>query len=163
MVVTLLGSVFPAREALLRVVPSKVMLSKEIGYVKVEKDGSRKVPIPIRLRKDQLERFSSFLSNMVRYYSATKYGVTVRSHERVANGEKLLVDYRGPAGPSEKFVAYEVEINYAPIGDFYHVQFVIRSPEEKWTMNHQAVMKDMVYDLRDELLKITLSRHWDGG
>jgi hypothetical protein len=161
MVVTLLGSVFPAREALLRVVPSKVMLSKEIGYVKVEKDGSRKVPIPIRLREDQLEHFSSFLSNMVRYYSATKYGVTVRSHERVANGEKLLVDYRGPAGPSERFVAYEVEINYAPIGDSYHVQLVIRSPEEKWTVNHQAVMKDMVYDLRDELLKITLSRHWN--
>jgi hypothetical protein len=156
-VVTVVGSAFPAKEAILRVVPSKAMLSREIGSVKIERDGSRRVQIPLRLRSNQLDRFSSLIAEMVRYPSAIRYGVTIRSHERVAKGERVVLDYRGPMGPSEMLVTYEVKIEYVSIGGFYHVEFVIRSPEGPWTRNHQVLLKNMAYDLRDELLKTTLS------
>jgi hypothetical protein len=83
--------------------------------------------------------------------------VTIRSHERVANGERVVVDYRGLTGVSERWVTYEVKIEYISIGEFYHVALVIRSPEGTWTRNHQFLLKNMAYDLRDELLKTTLS------
>jgi hypothetical protein len=156
-VVAIVGSAFPAKEAILRVVPSKAMLSREIGSVKIERDGSRRVSVPLRLRENQLDRFSSLIAEMVQYPSAIRYGVTIRSHERVANGERVVVDYRGLTGVSERWVTYEVKIEYISIGEFYHVALVIRSPEGTWTRNHQFLLKNMAYDLRDELLKTTLS------
>jgi hypothetical protein len=161
MIITAVGSAFPAREAILRVVPSKAMLSREIGSVKIERDGSRRVQIPLRLRGNQLDHFSSLMAEMVHYPSAIRYGVTIRSHKRVANGEELHVDYRGFVGASEMLVTYEVKIEYIPAGDFYHIEFYIGSPEKTWTESHKALMRGMIYDLREELLKITISGHWE--
>lgn len=163
LVVTGVGSAFPAREAILRVVPSKVMLSKDIGEINVEKDGSRRVLIPIRLRKEQLARFSASVSDLDRYYSSTHYGVNISSHERQADGEALFVNYRGFIGYSERVVAYHVKIRYNPVGEFYQVDLVMNGPEEKWTRDQQDLIRQMVYDLRDELLRITLSRYWESG
>lgn len=160
LIVTSLGSVFPAKEAILKVVPSKIMLSKDIGEINVEKDGSRRVLIPIRLRKEQLVRFSAFVSGLDRHYSGTHYGVNISSRERQADGESLLLDYRGFVGYSERIVRYKVKIRYIPAKEFYQIELVVTSPEDKWIRDQQSLIRQMVYDLREELLRITLSRHW---
>jgi hypothetical protein len=158
--VTGIGSYFPARGAILKVVPSKVMLRREVGYIKVDEDGTRRVPIPLRLRSDQLGYFSSFLSNMARYYSLNSYGISVLSHRTEADREELDISYRGLDGLSERLVDYDVEIRYVPIGEFYQIELVARSPDREWTNDQKLLVKHMLYDLRVELLKITLSRQW---
>lgn len=158
--VTGIGSYFPARGAILKIVPSKVMLRREVGYIKVDEDGARRVPIPLRLRSDQLGYFSSFLSNMARYYSLNSYGISVLSHRTEADREELDISYRGLDGLSERLVDYDVEIRYVPIGEFYQVELVARSPDREWTNDQKLLVKHMLYDLRVELLKITLSRQW---
>lgn len=160
LLVTGIGTFFPAREAILRVVPSKVMLRREVGHIKVDEDGARRVAVPLRLRKEQLEYFSSFLSNMTRYYSITSYGISILSHQREADREELDVSYRGVQGLSERAAEYKVEIRYIPIGESCELELVARSPDGKWTDDQKALMKQMFYDLRGELLKVTLSRQW---
>jgi hypothetical protein len=158
--VTGIGSYFPAKGAILKIVPSKVMLRREVGYIKVDEDGARRVPIPLRLRSDQLGHFSSFLSNMARYYSLNSYGISVLSHRTEADREELDISYRGLDGLSERLVDYDVEIRYVPIGEFYQIELVARSPDREWTNDQKLLVKHMLYDLRVELLKITLSRQW---
>jgi hypothetical protein len=160
LLVTGVGSYFPARGAILKIVPSKVMLRREVGYIKVDEDGARRVLVPLRLRSDQLGYFSSFLSNMARYYSLNSYGISVLSHRTEADREELDISYKGLDGLTERLVAYGVEVGYVPDGQFYLIELVARSPDREWTDDQKLMVKHMLYDLRVELLKITLSRQW---
>ena len=161
LVVTAVGSSLPAKSAILRVVPSKVMLRREVGDVRVESDGARIVSIPLRLRQNQIEKLSAFISNMVRYYSLLGYGIRIRSHEGEAGGERLLIDYRKISGLSERSASYLVKVRYVPAGGFFGVELTVRSPDGKWDRDQLALVKQVLYDLQDELLKVTLSRQWE--
>ncbi len=72
----------------------------------------------------------------------------------------MLLDYRDLVGNSERSATHQVNIRYISSTEFYQVELIVRSPDAVWTDIHQDLMRQMVYDLREELLKITLSRHW---
>jgi ABC-type antimicrobial peptide transport system permease subunit len=158
--VTGISSAFPAKEAILQIVPSKVMLMRGGVPVEIEKDGSRRTSAPIRLRKEQLEQFTSFIINMARSQSYSLYGITVYSYEKNVDGIRLNLSYKTITNFSERIAYYDVIIKYVPSGNFYNVEFVVKSPVGKWLEEQKALVKPMLYDLREELLKITVSEQW---
>ncbi|MEM2930049.1 MAG: FtsX-like permease family protein [Thermoproteota archaeon] len=159
-IVTGISSAFPAKEAILQIVPSKVMLMRGGVPVEIEKDGSRRTSVPIRLRKEQLEQFTSFIINMARSQSYSLYGITVYSYEKDVDGIRLNLSYKTITNFSERIAYYDVIIKYVPYGNFYNVEFVAKSPAGKWLEEQKALVKPMLYDLREELLKITVSEQW---
>ncbi|MEM3078840.1 MAG: FtsX-like permease family protein, partial [Thermoproteota archaeon] len=160
--VTGIGSAFPAKEAILKIVPSKIMLVRGEIPIKTEKDGSRRAATPIRLKKDQLERFSSLIIDMARSHSYSLYGIIVHSYEKKVDGVRLRLSYKNISGLSERIADYNVNIKFAPNNDFYNVELIVETIEKGSYayMEHQALMKSMLYDLRDELLRITVSEQW---
>lgn len=165
LLITGAGSAFPAKEAILKIVPSKIMLIRGGISIKTEKDGSKKALIPIRLKKDQLEPFSSFIMDMARSHSYSLYGIIVHSFERKADGVKLNLSYRALSGFSERTADYDVDVKYVPDRNFYNVELIVEKIERGSYayVEHKALMKSMLYELRDELLKITVSKQWTAG
>ncbi len=160
--VTGIGSAFPAKEAILKIVPSKIMLVRGEIAVKTEKDGSKRASTPIRLKKKDLDQFSSLVINMAQYHSYSLYGIIVHSYEKEEDGVKLNLSYKAVSGLSERIADYDVEIKYVPDGEFYNVELIVKNVERSSYayVEHKALMKSMLYELRDELLKITVSEEW---
>ncbi|MBO3754682.1 MAG: hypothetical protein FGF53_07400 [Candidatus Brockarchaeota archaeon] len=160
--VTGIGSAFPAKEAILKIVPSKIMLVRGGIDIKTEKDGSKRASTPIRLKKEQLEQFSSLIIDIARSRSYSLYGIIVHSYEKEKDGVKLNLSYKAVSGLSERIADYDVEIKYVPDRDFYNVELIVKNIERSSYayVEHKALMKSMLYELRDELLKITVSERW---
>lgn len=160
--VTGIGSAFPAKEAILKIVPSKTMLVRGEIPIKAEKDGSRRASTPIRLKKNQLEKFSSLIIDMARSHSYSLYGITIHSYEKEEDGVRLSLSYKTISGLSERVAGYDVTIKYVPDKDFYNVELIVKNVERSSYayMEYRALMKSMLYALRDELLKITASEQW---
>jgi len=160
--VTGIGSAFPAKEAILKIVPSKIMLVRGEIPIKTEKDGSKRASTPIRLKKGQLGLFSSLVMEMARSHSYSLYGITVHSYGEEKNGVRLSLSYKTISGLSERVADYDVAIKYVPDKDFYNVELIVKDVERGSYayVEHRALMKSMLYALRDELLKITVSEQW---
>ncbi|MEM3390505.1 MAG: FtsX-like permease family protein [Thermoproteota archaeon] len=160
--VTGIGSAFPAKEAILKIVPSKIMLIRGGIDIKTEKDGSKRASTPIRLKKEQLEQFSSLIIDMAKSLSYSLYGIIVHSYEKKENGVKLNLSYRAISGLSERIADYDVEIKYFPDRNFYNVELIVKNIDRSSYayVEHKALMKSMLYELRDELLKLTVSEQW---
>ncbi|MGB9718772.1 MAG: ABC transporter permease [Thermoproteota archaeon] len=163
--VTGIGSAFPAKEAILKIVPSKIMLVRGEIAVKTEKDGSKRASTPIRLKKDDLEQFSSLIIDMAQYHSYSLYGIIVHSYEKEEDGVRLNLSYRTISGLSERTADYDVKIKYVPDRSFYNVELIVKNIERSSYayVEYKALMKSMLYELRDELLKITVSEQWTSG
>jgi len=162
LLVTGVGSAFPAKEAILKIVPSKIMLVRGEVSIKTEKDGSRRASTPIRLKKDQLERFSSLIVDMARSHSYSLYGIIIHSYEKDKDGARLNLSYKTISGLSERIADYDVEIKYVPDKDFYNVELIVKGLERSSYayVEYKALIKSMLYELRDELLRITVSEQW---
>jgi len=160
--VTGIGSAFPAKEAILKIVPSRIMLVRGEISIKTEKDGSKRAITPIRLKKEHLEKFSSLVMNMAQSHSYSLYGIVIHSYEKEEDGVKMSLSYRTISGLSERTADYDVEIKYIPYGGFYNVELIVKNVERGSYayVEHKALMKSMLYELRDELLKITVSEQW---
>ncbi len=160
--VTGIGSAFPAKEAILKIVPSKIMLVRGGIDIKTEKDGSKRASTPIRLKKEHLEQFSSLIIDMAQSHSYSLYGIIIHSHGKGEDGVKLNLSYKAVSGLSERIADYDVEIKYVPDRDFYNVELIVKNIERSSYayVEHKALMKSMLYELRDELLKITVSERW---
>ncbi|MCX8183585.1 MAG: hypothetical protein N3F08_04120 [Crenarchaeota archaeon] len=160
--VTGIGSAFPAKEAILKIVPSKIMLVRGGIDIKTEKDGSKRALTPIRLKKEHLEQFSSLIVDMAQSHSYSLYGIIIHSYEKKEDGVKLNLSYRAISGLSERIADYDVEVKYVPDRDFYNVELIVKNIERSSYayVEHKALMKSMLYELRDELLKITVSEQW---
>jgi hypothetical protein len=163
--VTGIGSAFPAKEAILKIVPSKIMLVRGEIAIKTERDGSKIASTPIRLKRDHLEQFSSHVINMAQSHSYSLYGIIIHSYEKEEDGVRLKLSYRAISGLSERTADYDVEIKYVPDRSFYNVELIVKNIERSSYayVEYKALMKSMLYELRDELLKITVSEQWTSG
>ncbi|MEM3449702.1 MAG: FtsX-like permease family protein [Thermoproteota archaeon] len=155
------GPVIIGKRQVLKVVPSRAMLARGNISIENQKDGSQIIETPIRIKKDQLEPFSSLFIEMLGSRPFFSYGINIHSYQKVKDGIRLSLSYKKVSSFSERLAYYDVEIRYVPFKDLYNVVIVI--PDLKTLpgyANRKTLMKWMAYELRDELLKITVLKKW---
>jgi hypothetical protein len=144
-----LGSLIPAREAALRVVPSRLMLRKQ-AEVRVYEDMAE-ASVPLRITGDS-EEFAEYVKTLVNRPPPVGWGpiymrVDVRRRDGRIELIEALVSFR-----SERAAMYLVKI-YIPSGPGETVRVVATSPTGEWTIDHKACAKDFITALRDDLLR----------
>jgi hypothetical protein len=102
---------------------------------------------------------------MAQSHSYSLYGIIIHSCEKEEDGVRLKLSYRAISGLSERTADYDVEIKYVPDRSFYNVELIVKNIERSSYayVEYKALMKSMLYELRDELLKITVSEQWTSG
>lgn len=154
--VTGLASISPARNAIMKVVPSRKMLARGIGEVRIDNTGARRIYIPLRLREGQVTPFLDFISRRLSSSSYYEYGMRISRYEMDASGHRFKVSYTGAGGITDRVANYDMKIALVPVGDYVHVELVARADDGKWTKLHDSFLKEMVYSIRDEVLKFTV-------
>lgn len=154
-----LASILPARGAILKVVPSRTILTRGIGEVRVDNTGARLIHIPLKLMDGQVESFYRFLSRMVSPIQYYRYGIQVFDYKEEASEHRLLIAYRGTGVASDRLSLYQVNVELVPLADYLEVELAIRSPEGPWTKSHDYLFRDMAYALRGEILKYSVPHH----
>jgi hypothetical protein len=144
-----LGSLIPAREAALRVVPSRLMLRKQ-AEVRVYEDMAE-ASVPLRITGDS-EEFAEYVKTLVNRPPPVGWGpiymrVDVRKRDGRIELIEALVSFR-----SERAAMYLAKI-YIPSGPGETVRVVATSPTGEWTIDHKACAKDFITALRDDLLR----------
>jgi hypothetical protein len=144
-----LGSLIPAREAALRVVPSRLMLRKQ-AEVRVYEDMAE-ASIPLRITGDS-EEFAEYVKSLVNRPPPVGWGpiymrVDVRRRDGRVELIEALVSFR-----SERAAMFLAKI-YVPRGPGETVRVVAASPTGEWTIDHKACAKDFLTALRDDLLR----------
>jgi hypothetical protein len=146
---SLLGSLVPAREAALRVVPSRLMLRKQ-AEVRVYEDMAE-ASVPLRITGDS-EEFAEYVKTLVNKPSPVGWGsiymrVDVKRRDGRVELIEALVSFR-----SERAAMYLVKI-YIPSGPGETIKVVVTSPTGEWTIDHRACVRHFITTLRDDLLR----------
>lgn len=144
-----LGSLIPAREAALRVVPSRLMLRKQ-AEVRVYEDMAE-ASVPLRITGDS-EEFAEYVKSLVSRPPPVGWGpiymrVDVKRKDGRVELIEALVSFR-----SERAAMYLAKI-YIPSGPGETLRVVATSPSGEWTIDHKACAKDFITALRDDLLR----------
>jgi len=71
-------------------------------------------------------------------------------------GHRFKVSYTGAGGITDRVANYDMKVALVPVGDYLHVELVARADDGKWTKLHDSFLKEMVYSIRDEILKFTV-------
>ncbi|MEM1568193.1 MAG: ABC transporter permease [Thermofilaceae archaeon] len=145
---SVIGSVLPAREAALKVVPSRLMLRKS-AEVKVYQDMAEAY-VPLRITGDA-EEFARYVQSLVHRAPPVGWGpiymrVDVRRRDGRIDEIEALVSFR-----SERAAMYLAKI-LLPREPGETVRVVAHSATGEWTIDHKACAKDFLTSIRDDLL-----------
>lgn len=155
-VITGLASISPARNAIMKVVPSRKMLTRGIGEIRIDNTGARRIYVPLRLREGQVTPFLDFISRRLGTSSYYEYGMRINEYQIDDLGHRFKVSYTGAGGITDRVANYDMKVALVPVGDYLHVELVARADDGKWTKLHDSFLKEMVYSIRDEILKFTV-------
>lgn len=144
-----LGSVLPAREAALKVVPSRLMLRKSAD-VKIYQDMAETY-VPLRVMGDA-EEFVRYVKTFTERAPSVAWGPTyVRVDVKRRDGKveeiEALVSFR-----SQRAALYTVKI-ILPRSSHETIRVVAYSATEKWTVDHKACAKEFLTSLHNDLLR----------
>jgi len=154
-----LGSILPARSAILQIVPSREILKKEVGEIRFDPSGNALINLPIRIRSWQWKRFSEFLKNLVSPpVTSYAYGLWIMEYKRVNSVDRLTVDYTAYGGAlAERKMTYDVDVRPISMVEFDGVELKV-SGHPEWTDGHRMLLKEMLYALKDRLIRYTVYR-----
>lgn len=146
---SLIGSILPAREAALRVVPSRLMLRKS-AEVRIYEDMAE-ATIPLRITGDA-EEFAKYVHSLVHRTPPIGWGpIYMRVSARKRDGRieeiEALVSFR-----SERAAMYLAKI-YLPKAPGETLRVVASSATGEWTIDHRACARDFLTSIRDDLLR----------
>ena len=156
LITTSLGSIFPARSAILQIVPSREILKREIGEIRFDPSGDALIMIPMRIRVWEWRTFSDFLRQTVNPPTTSyAYGLWILGYKKVDSVDTLAVEYKAFEGATaERKFAYSVEIRPTSMGEFAGVEMKVTGVPE-WSDGHRLLLKDVVYDMKNQLIKYT--------
>lgn len=145
---SVIGSILPAREAALRVVPSRLMLRKS-AEVKIYQDMAEAY-VPLRITGDA-EEFARYVQSLVHRAPPVGWGpiymrVDVRKRDGRIEEIEALISFR-----SERAAMYLAKI-LIPKEPGETVRVIAHSATGDWTIDHKACAKDFLTSLRDDLL-----------
>jgi len=154
-----LGSILPARSAILQIVPSREILKKEVGEIRFDPSGNALINLPIRIRSWQWKKFSEFLQNLVSPpITSFAYGLWITEYKKVNSVDRLIADYTAYGGAlAERKVTYDVDVRPISMGEFDGVELKV-SGHPEWTGGHKMLLKEMLYALKDRLIRYTVDR-----
>jgi len=146
---SILGSIIPARRAILNVVPSQFLLRK-IEEASIFEDHAEAV-IPLRVLGDS-EDFAKYVSSLTKRQPPMNQGpiyMWVSPHRE--NGKisriEMVVSYRG-----ERVAKYKVEL-LLPDNPGSTIRARLYSADGKWDIDHKFCAKEMLTVLREDLLQ----------
>jgi hypothetical protein len=156
MLTTALGSIFPARSAILQIVPSREILKREVGEIRFDPNGDALIMVPMRIKITEWRKFSTFLRELVSPPTTSyAYGLWIMGHKRVNSIDTLTVDYKAFGGAlAERKMTYLVDVRPTSMGEFSGVELKVSGFPE-WSDGHKILLKDMLYQLKDDLIKYT--------
>jgi hypothetical protein len=154
-----LGSILPARSAILRIVPSKEILKREVGEIRFDPSGDALISLPIRIKSWEWKKFSEFMQRLVNPPTTSyAYGLWIMEYHKVNSIDRLIVDYTAFSGAlAERKVTYDVDVRQISTGEFVGVELKV-SGHPEWTDAHRLLLKDMLYALKDQLIRFTVDR-----
>ena len=143
------GSLIPAREAALRVVPSRLLLRKEAEVDLME--DMAEASIPLRIIGDE-ELFAEYVKSLCNRPAPVGWGpiyldVRVRKQDQRVSEVEAVVSFK-----SERAAMYMVRI-FLPRDPGETVKAVAYSSTGEWTIDHRACAKAFLTSLRDDLLR----------
>jgi hypothetical protein len=146
---SLAGSLVPAREAALRVVPSRLMLRKSVEMRMYE--DMAETDVPLRITGDS-EEFAEYVRSLVNRPPPVGWGpIYLRANVKRWEGGveliELLISFR-----SERAATYLAKI-YVPRRPGETVKVVATSPTGEWTTDHKVCARSFLAALRDDLLR----------
>lgn len=156
MLTTALGSIVPARSAILQIVPSREILKREVGEIRFDPNGDALIMVPMRIKITGWRRFSTFLRGLVNLPTTSyAYGMWIMGHKKVDSVDRLTVDYKSFGGAlAERKMTYLVDVRPTSMGEFSGVELKVAGFPE-WSDGHRMLLKEMLYQLKDELVKYT--------
>ena len=156
MLTTALGSIFPARSAILQIVPSREILKREVGEIRFDPNGDALIMIPMRIKTTEWRKFSTFLRQLVNLPTTSyAYGLWIMEHKRVNFVDMLTVDFKAFEGSlAERKMTYLVDVRPISMGEFSGVELKVAGFPE-WSGGHRMLLKNMLYELKDQLIKYT--------
>jgi hypothetical protein len=164
MLTTALGSIFPARSAILQIVPSREILKREVGEIRFDPNGDALIMVPMRIKITEWRKFSTFLRGLVDPPTTSyAYGLWIMGHKRANSVDTLTVDYKSFGGAlAERKMTYLVDVRPTSMGEFSGVELKVAGFPE-WSDGHRMLLKEMLYQLKDELIKYTAYTAATGG
>jgi len=146
---SILGSIIPARNAILKVVPSQFLLRK-IEEVNIFEDHAEAV-IPLRILGD-VEGFVEYATSLTRRPSPMNQGpiyiwVSPRRDKGKVSMIEMIVSYRG-----ERVARYRVKL-LLPENPGSTIKAKIYSADDKWDIDHKFCAREMLTVLREDLLQ----------
>lgn len=159
MLMTSLGSILPAKSAILQIVPSREILKRQVGEIRFDPSGDALINVPMRLKTWEWSRFSEFMQKLVSPPTTSyAYGLWIMEHNKVNSVDRLVVDYKASEGRlAERSVTYDVDVRPITMGEFDGVELKV-SGNPEWTDGHRMLLKEMLYVLKDRLIRYTVDR-----
>jgi|GEM_PF-5931962 len=156
MLTTALGSISPARSAILQIVPSREILKREVGEIRFDPNGDALIMVPMRIKITEWRKFSTFLRSLVNPPTTSyAYGLWIMEHKKVDSVDRLTVDYKSYAGAlAERKMTYLIDVRPTSMGEFSGVELKV-SGFPQWTDGHRILLKEMLYELKDQLITYT--------
>lgn len=152
---TSLGSIFPAKSAILQIVPSREILKREVGEIRFDPSGDALIPMPMRIKTWEWRTFSEFLKKLVVPPTTFGYGLWISDYAKVDGADRLRVEFKAYEGTlAERKVVYYIYARPTSMGEFSGVELRVTGVPE-WTEGHRMMLKDTMYELKDELIKFT--------
>jgi len=146
---SVIGSLIPARRAVLQVVPSRLIL-RRVSEMKIYDDHAE-ASIPLRIIGDE-EEFAKYVESLVLRPAPMTWGplymrVTPHREDGRLKMLELVVSFRG-----ERAAVYRVEV-FLPGTSGATLRAVAWPATGGWSVDHKACAKGLLTSLRDDLLQ----------
>ena len=145
---SIIGSLLPARKAILYVVPSRSLMVKG-EEIRVKEDHVE-AELPLRLAGDE-ELFAEYIKSLAGKRPPIEWGpLYMRAEEYRQNGElerlELLVSFKG-----KRSALYRVKI-YPPKSRKANLRIEAYAAKGSWGVEHKTTAKELILSIRGDLL-----------
>jgi len=145
---SIIGSLVPARKAILYVVPSRSMMVKG-EEIRIKEDHVE-AELPLRILGDE-ELFAEYVKNLAGKHPPIEWGpLYMSAEEHRQNGEldylELLVSFKG-----KRSALYKVRI-YPQKGRKANLRIEAYAAKGAWGVEHKTTAKDLILAIRADLL-----------